>query len=371
MITFEEPILESEERKILSEAIEKSSVAQGPFVKRFEEKAASYFGTKYCAASMNGTTALHLALAALGIGKGDEVIVPSFTFAASANVVSYCGAKPVFCDVYKDTFCIDVEDMEKKITEKTKAIIPVHVYGNVCDMDPIKKISSEHNLEIVEDAAESHGAVYKGDKAGSMSDVGCVSFHFSKIARMGEGGISLTNNKELVEKIKLLRSQGKVKVEDLRGDDFIEKRYYHPIQGFNYRMLDLQAAIGIAQIDKIDSNVAKRRKMAKIYGEQFRALDLDIMNPTKGANPSYWVYPVLFKSRKQRLSVGRELVKKSIPFTPFFWPCHKQPFFESGESIEVAENIAFRGLVFPCNPLLTQDDITEIARIIKPLLKNA
>ena len=371
MITFEEPIIENEEKKLLYDAIEKSSVAQGEYVKKFEDSCSKYFGSKFACASFNGTTALHLAVAALGIGKENEVIVPSFTFIATANVVSYVNAKPVFADIKKDTLCIDPSSIRKKITNKTKAIIPVHAYGNLCDMDEIRKIAKEKNLYVVEDACEAHGALYRGKMAGSISDIGCLSFHFSKIARTGEGGISLTNNKSFDEDMKILRSQGKVKNEDLSGDDLIEKSYYHKLLGFNYRMLDLQAAIGIPQIRKIDKNIAVRKRIAKVYMEEFKKYEIETFNPEKGSEPSYWVYPAIFKSRAAKLIAGRELIKKKMPFRSFFWPCHKQPFYDSSEELAVTEDISGRGIVLPCNTSATEQEARALAKIIGSAVKDA
>lgn len=371
MITFDEPVIGKEEKSMLYEAIEKSSIAQGYYVSRFEHEFSSYCGTKYASASFNGTTALHLALASLGISQGDEVIVPSFTFIATSNVVRLCGAKPVFADIDKKTLCIDPTDIKKRIGKKTKAIIPVHIFGYPCDMEGVKEIAEKHGLYIVEDAAEAHGAVYKGKKVGSLSDIGCFSFHHSKIARTGEGGMCTTDNSELDEKIKLLRSQGKVKNELLKGDDFIEKRYCHQLFGFNYRMLDLQGAIGIAQTKKIEENIKIRRQCADLYKKEFEKYDVSIPEINKNAEPSYWVYPLIFSSRKIKLRVGRELVKRGIPFLPFFWPCHKQLFYSTKDSLPMTDFVFERGLVLPCNPLLTKQEIIETAALIGKTIKNA
>ena len=371
MITFEEPIIEAEEKRLLYEAIKNSSVAQGPYVKKFEQSCSKYFNTKFACASFNGTTAMHLALAALGIKENDEVIVPSFTFVATANVVSYANAKPVFADIKKGTLCIDPEDIERKITKKTKAIIPVHVYGNLCDMDAIGKIAKEHSLFVIEDACEAHGAKYKGKKAGSMSEIGCLSFHSSKIARTGEGGISLTGSKHLDENMKLLRTQGKLKSEDLRGDEIIEKTYYHKVLGFNYRMLDLQAAIGIAQIKKIDKNVIAREKIAAAYRDGFKKYEVKTFEAEKGSKPVHWVYPLILKNRGARLKVGRELIKNNVPFRSFFWPCHKQPFYNSKDVLPVTENISETGIILPCNASMNEEEAVMLTKMIGSVLENA
>ena len=371
MITFEEQFLGKEEKRLLHEAIANSSVNQGKYVKKFESLFSSYCNTKFGCASFNGTTALHLALAALGIKKGDEVIVPSFTFVATANVASYLGATPVFADIEKETLCIDPESIKNKITKKTKAILPVHVFGYPCDMDIINKIAAKNNLFVVEDAAEAHGATYKGKKAGSLSDIGCFSFYANKIISTGEGGMCITNKKEFHDKMALLRAQGKVKSEDLKEEEFIEKGYYHEILGFNYRMLDLQAAIGIAQMKKIDEKIKARRKLASLYDKEFSKYNTSSAEKSKDTEPSYWVYPLIFESKKVKLNVGKELMKKNIPFLPFFWPCHKQPFYNKNETLPITEEISEKGIVISCNPRIKEEEALDLVRTIVNASKNA
>ncbi len=371
MITFNEPIIGKEESRLLGEAIEKSSIAQGPYVEKFEKLFSSYCGTKHAAACFNGTVALHLALCALNIKQGDEVIVPSFTFAGTANAAAFVNAKPVFADIKKDTLCIDTKSIKKKITKRTKAIIPVHIYGNVCDMEQVNEVAEKYGIYVVEDAAEAHGASYKGKKAGSLSDIGCFSFHFSKILKTGEGGMCMTDNAEFNDKMHMLRSQGKVKNEELKGDDFIEKRYYHQMIGFNYRMLDLQAAIGIAQLKKVDSNIKYRRKIAGIYEKELSKYKIEVMQKEQSSNPVYWIYPLIFNSRKTKLKVGRELMKKGLPFSSSFWPCHKQPFYNSKESLPVTESISEKLIALPCNTSITEKEAVWLANLIGKITKNA
>ncbi len=371
MITFDEPIIGEEEKELLLEAIGNSSVVQGPYVKKFEGIFSSYCNVKYASACINGTAALHLALASLGIKKGDEVIVPSFTFIATANAVTYTGAKPVFVDINKDTLCIDPDDIRKKITKKTKAIIPVHIFGYACDMETISNIARKNKLYVIEDAAEATGTIYKGKKAGSLSDIGCFSFYATKIIRTGEGGMCLTNNKVLDDKIKLLRAQGKAKNSELKGNDFVEKKYYHPLLGFNYRITDLQAAIGIVKMRKISTNLKLRKKIALIYDKEFKKYDIGTIQPLKNTKPVYWVYPLLFKDRKTKLKVGNKLKRKNIPFLSFFWPCHKQPFYNSRETLPATEDVSKRGLIIPCDPLITEKEAVNLAKIIGKAAKNA
>jgi len=371
MITLNESIIGEEEKKYLLEAIDNNNISQGPYVEKFENIVSSYINVKNACACFNGTAALHLALAALDVKQGDEVIVPSFSFIASANVITYLGAKPIFADIKMGTLCIDPESIKKKISDKTKAIIPVHIFGNPCDMDAVNEIAKNNGLYVIEDAAEAFGAKYKGKNVGSLSDIGCLSFHFSKIIRTGEGGMCLTNDDKTDEKLKLLRSQGKVKSEKMEGDDFIEKRYYHQMLGFNYRMIDLQAAIGIPQIKKVEDNITARKKIASIYDKEFKKYGINSLVKEKNTDPIYWVYPLIFKDRESKLKAGRELKKRDIPFLSFFWPCHKQPFYNTKENLQVTESVAERGFSIPCNPLITENEAVELSNIIGNSIKNA
>ena len=243
MIPIAEPLLEEEELNNVMEAVKSGWISsKGKFIPEFEENFARYCGVKHSVATSNGTVALHLALATLGIKEGDEVIVPTLTFIATANAVRYTGAKPVFVDSNPDYWCIDPEKIEGAITPKTRAIIPVHLYGHPCDMEAIMAVAKKHDLYVIEDAAEAHGAEHKGRKVGSFGDIACFSFYGNKIITTGEGGMCLTDDEILAERMRILRDHGMNP----------GKRYWHDIVGFNYRMTNMQAAIGVAQLEKID-----------------------------------------------------------------------------------------------------------------------
>ena len=242
-ISIANPILNGNERKYIDECIDTGWIsANGRFVKEFEEKFAAFCGVRYALACCNGTVTLHLALLALGIGEGDEVIMPTLTYIATANAVRYCGATPVFVDSEADTWNISPEEIEKHITPRTKAIIPVHLYGLACNMDAILDIAKRHDLKVIEDAAEAHGAAWRNKLVGSMGDVGSFSFFGNKIITCGEGGMVTTNDPELYEKMKLLRAQG---VDP-------NKRYWHTMVAYNYRMTNMQAAVGLAQLENVE-----------------------------------------------------------------------------------------------------------------------
>lgn len=251
MINIAKPIITDEEIEAVTEVLKSGMLAQGKKVEQFQKEFAQYTQSKYGVATSSGTTALHTALVAADIGPGDEVITTPFTFAATANSVLYSGAKPVFADIDPKTFNLDAASVEEKITDKTKAILPVHLYGQPADMDAICEVAQKHDLKIIEDAAQAHGAVYKGKKIGSIGDLGCFSFYPTKNITTGEGGMVTTNNEELAEKAGMVRAHGE------------SQRYEHEILGYNYRMTDIAASIGLTQLKHIDEFNAKRNENAE------------------------------------------------------------------------------------------------------------
>lgn len=271
-IPITKPFLGDEEIHSASEAIKSGWVSQGPMVKKFEEAFCTLSGAEFAVATTSCTTALHLALIAASVESGDEVIVPAFTFIASANVVEYIGAKPVFVDIDISTFDIDTSKIEEKITKNTRAIMPVHLFGLCADMEPIMEIVKKYRLAVVEDAACAVGSLYDGKWAGTFGVAGAFSFHPRKIITTGEGGMITTNDKEIAEKCRELRSHGG-KVSDLerhnKGDFALPE---HDDLGYNYRMTDIQASIGLAQLKKLDDIITKRRKIATTYDENFSGI---------------------------------------------------------------------------------------------------
>ena len=260
------PNLNGNEFKYLTDAFMSTWISSsGEYIGRFENEFSSYSDCTHGVACSNGTVAIHLALIALGIGEGDEVIVPDLTFAATINTVLHANATPVIVDVEENSWCIDPKEIEKAITPKTKAIIPVHIYGQACEMDAIMKIAKKYNLKVIEDCAEAHGAMFGGKKVGSFGDIGCFSFYGNKVITTGEGGMCVTNSPELDEKMRVLRDHGMSKT----------KRYWHDVIGYNYRMTNLQAAIGLAQLERIEE-IHKNRKM---YEENYKEI-LDSKNFT-------------------------------------------------------------------------------------------
>jgi len=353
MIPISEPTLGSEELDNVVKCVKSGWISsQGAFVKQFEQEFADYIGVKYGVATSNGTAALHLALVALGIGKGDEIIVPTLTFIATANAVVYTGAKPVFVDSNPDYWCINPELIEEKVTGKTKAIMPVHLYGHPCDMEAIKRIADKHNLYIVEDAAEAHGARYKGKMVGSFGDIGCFSFYANKIITTGEGGMCLTDSEELANKMRILRDHGMNP----------SKRYWHDCVGFNYRMTNLQAAVGLGQLHNIKQIHKMRLKVAENYKHLLQGLGITFPPQEEWAKPVNWVFTILSDS-KDRIIKG--LTSANIEVRPMFYPIHIMPPYASSVRYPVAESTSRRGFSLPSSPTLSYKDIEYISEVVR------
>lgn len=358
-IPVAEPCLGEEELQNIIEVVKSGWISSiGKFIGEFEQKFASYCGQKYGVATSNGTVALHLALKALGVEEGDEVIVPTLTFVATANAVTYCNAKPVFVDSHPDYWCIDPEEIEEKITRRTKAIIPVHLYGHPCDMKPIMDISKVHNLYVIEDAAEAHGAEYRGKKVGSFGDISCFSFYGNKIITTGEGGMCLTDNEELAERMRFLRDQAMNP----------NKRYWHDAIGFNYRMTNLQAAVGVAQLEKLDGFIERKRQIAYWYAEELKGLQekglIKLHPEMPWAKCVYWMYSVLVEN-ENRDNLMKKLEERGIGTRPFFYPMHVLPPYQTKKRYPVAEELSKKGVNLPSVLDLNKEDVRYIIEIIR------
>jgi perosamine synthetase len=362
-----EPDIGEEELRKVVEAVKSGWISsKGGFIEEFERGFANYIGMKYGVAVSNGTAALHLALVALGIGPGDEVIVPDLTFAATINAVLHTGAKPVIVDIHPEYWCMDPDKLEKAITPKTKAIIPVHLYGHPCDMGAIIEIASKHNLYIIEDVAEAHGAEYKGRKVGSFGHISCFSFYGNKIITTGEGGMCLTNDEELANKMRILRDHGMNP----------KKRYWHDVIGFNYRMTNLQAAIGLAQLSKIGRFIEKKRKIAKIYAEELSSLEGILLHPEMPwAKCVYWLYSILIDSERTGITrdeLEEKLEEKGIETRKFFYPLHEMPIYKkyANFTYPVSSKVSQQGLNLPSSTKLSEEDVKYIAKTIKEIISH-
>lgn len=330
----------------------------GPFVKEFENAVCEYTGAKYAVAIANGTAALHAACFAAGIGPGDEVITTPITFAASANCVLYCGGTPVFADINPITYNIDPGDIKRKITNKTKAIIPVHFTGQPCEMEEIHAIAKEYGLIVIEDAAHALGADYKGKKIGSMSDMTTFSFHPVKHITTGEGGMIMTNDNKLYERLVLFRSHGITRNEDLMTKNEGGWYYEQLDLGFNYRITDIQCALGISQLKKLDCFVERRRELVKRYNESFAGID-GIICPQQadGCNNSWHLYVVQVKNRKE---VYDKLRVAGIFANVHYIPVYKHPYYQNHGYEEVccknAEELYVHMISLPLYPDLSNEE---------------
>ncbi len=353
------PDIGTEEISAISEVIESGFLVQGKKVEEFEKSVADYVGTRYAVAVSSGTTALHLALVALEISSGDEVIVPDFTFPATANTVVHTGARPVLTDIDPDTFNIDTNLIEEKITEKTKAIIPVHLFGQPADMGPILEIAEEHNLCIVEDAACALGAEYRGKICGSMGSAGCFSFHPRKAITTGEGGMVTTDDEEIAERVRLWRNHG---IKSTGG------KYNFIVPGFNYRMTEMQAALGIAQMKKLDKIIEKRIVLAKIYDEQLSdagwLMTPCIMNNVKHIYQSY-VLKIGEKTDRDRLI--KRMNDRGIEVNIGTYALHMQEFFKNNiksDNLSNSEKAFNQSMALP---LYSQMQTESIKKVIEML----
>jgi perosamine synthetase len=357
-----EPEIGEEELQNVIEAVKSGWVSsKGPFIEEFERSFSSYITVKYGVTASSGTTALHLALVALGMGKGDKVLVPSLTFVAAANAITYTGAEPIFVDSHPEYWCIDPSKIEEKIDSHTKAVMVVHLYGHPCDMGEIMRIAEDRGLRVIEDCAEAHGAEYEGRKVGSFGVVSCFSFYGNKIITTGEGGMCLTNDEELANKMRLLRDHGMTP----------DKKYWHDIIGFNYRMTNLQAALGVAQLKKIDFLIEKKRRIAIAYKKLLQNLPTVRPAPEMPwAKSVYWLYSILVE-KALRDKIIQHLEEHGIEIRPFFYPIHILPPYNRKLRLPVAEELSAEGLNLPSGSRLSVNQIQEAVELLGESLEKS
>lgn len=352
------PELNGNEMKYLVDAFLSSWISStGAYIGKFEHAFEQFCGCKYAISTSNGTTALHLALLALGIGKGDEVIVPDLTFAATINAVLYVHATPKIVDIDPVSWCIDPKQIEKAVTKKTKAIIPVHLYGQPCDMSAIMKIGRKHHLRVIEDCAEAHGARYAGKRVGSLGDIGCFSFYGNKVITTGEGGMCVTQSKRLQERIQLFKNHGMS----------VTQKYRHSVVGYNYRTTNLQAAIGLAQMENVEE-ILKRRHHIEL---EYRRMLSDIpflefqCNDLPGSQKITWLVSALIKQHKRK-AVLNILTKHKIDARPFFYPLSMMPIYKKYTvSNTVSRKISAMGINLPTNSSVNEEIIQKVKKLLK------
>ncbi len=369
MIPVNQPLLNGREKELLCECIETGWISSdGPFVKEFENKFSNYIGSEYGIAVCNGTAAIETALFAAGINCGDEVIMPSFTIISCALAVLRLRAVPVLVDVEPDTWNMNTDQIEARITGKTKAIMPVHIYGHPVDMDPVLEIAKKNNLLVIEDAAEVHGAEYKGNKCGSLGNISSWSFYANKIITTGEGGMVLTSDPNMAKRAASYRNLS------FRS----EKRFYHTEMGYNFRMTNMQAAIGIAQMDRIEEFVHIKRRLGEYYRNKlsgYKGIKCQVEKPW--AKTVYWMYCIELAKETglDADSMMKALAKKNIGTRPFFFGLHEQPVLKDlglfkGECYPVTESISRQGLYLPSGLTLTEKQIDEVAEAVGDIMSN-
>jgi perosamine synthetase len=363
-IAVAQPVLDGRETEYVLECLQSGWISShGRFIGAFEQAFADFCGVRHAVATNNGTTALHLALVGLGVEPGDEVIVPTLTYIASANTVRYCGAAPVFVDSDPVTFNLDPAQVEARITPRTKAIMPVHLYGHPADMDPIRDIARRHGLRVVEDAAEAIGATYHGARTGGLGDCAAFSFFGNKIITTGEGGMVTTDDDALAARLRLYRSQGMDPA----------RRYWFPVVGYNYRMTNVAAAIGLGQFERIDAHLAARRRVAQGYDRRLaRRQDLVLPATASGAGHVFWMYTVLLPrdARRSRDEVVARLDQAGVETRPVFHPLHRQPpYLDPAQGpFPTADDIAARGLNLPSHGALTEADLDRVCAALQAAL---
>lgn len=352
-----QPSLIGNEKKYVDECLGTGWISsKGHFVTDFEKAFSNYIGVKHGSAVCNGTVAIHLAASALGLGNGDEIICPTFTYIASANPFEQLGCKVVFCDSLSDSWQMDPADVEAKITPKTKAIIAVHLYGHACDMNALCSIAKKHNLFLIEDCAEAIGTRYKEKHVGSFGDIACFSFFGNKTITCGEGGMVCCNNNELAERVRHLKGQGVVNW----------KEYWHDVSAYNYRMTNIQAAIGLAQFEQVEKFITAKRRNAEYYMEECADTPLVFHKPVKDVFHTFWMISALAQNQEERDALRKHLKQSGIETRPTF-PCvHQMPVYNKQfECFPVAEDLSSRGLNLPSYPALSKADVTEICKKIK------
>ncbi len=369
MIPVNQPLLDGNEKKYLLECIETGWISsEGPFVAQFEEKFAARVGRRHAIAVCNGTAALDAAVTALGIGPGDEVILPAFTIISCIAQIVRAGARPVLVDSDPITWNMDVQQLKARISQRTKAIMVVHIYGLPVEMDPVLELAERHGLKIVEDAAEVHGQTYKGRPCGSFGDISTFSFYPNKHITTGEGGMIVTDREDLAERCRSLRN--------LCFQP--QKRFVHTDLGWNFRMTNLQAAVGLAQLERLDEFVARKRLMGRKYTELLSEIPGIQLPQTQVdyAENIYWVYGLVLKDAVP-FDAGdamRKLQAEGIGTRPFFWPMHEQPVFQkaglfSGERYPVSERLARRGFYVPSGLALTDSQMQRVAEALALVMR--
>lgn len=366
IIPVSEPMFGAREEELVIDCLRTGWVSsEGKYVKEFERNCAHYCSMNAGIAVNGGTAALQVAVASLPLNKGDEVIMPSFTIISCAIAIIEAGATPVLVDCDSETWTMNIEEIEGKITKKTKAIMVVHIYGHSVDMDPVLALAKKYGLYVIEDAAEAHGAEYKGRKCGGISDISILSFYANKLVTTGEGGMVLTSNPEFEKKARSL----------INLCFKPERRFYHTEIGHNYRMTNVQAAIGVAQLERLEQFVDRKREMAAMYNERLAGLPFQLPAEKEWTKNIYWMYGVVLDDtvKVEAQEYSQRLREKGVQTRPFFMGMHEQPVFHQmglfrGEMYPVCERISRKGFYLPSGQAITNEQIERVAEAVWEVL---
>lgn len=348
-----QPDISGNEKKYVLKCLDSNWISsKGEYIEKFERSFADFLGVKYATSVCNGTVALHIALLALGVGKNDEVIVPTFTYIASVNAIKYVGAKPIFVDSNIDTWQMNANDIEAKINKKTKAIMAVHLYGQPCDMKKIKSIAKKYNLYLIEDCAEAIGSEYNNKKVGTFGDISTFSFFGNKTITTGEGGMVVSNNKKLYDLSRHFKGQGLVE----------GREYWHDVVGYNYRMTNICAAIGLAQLQRINKTIKRKINISERYKASFEKYKIPVVvhRQAAGTFNTYWMVSILVNDKKDKEPLRDHLRHSGVETRPLFFPAHTMPMYYERKKYPVAEELSSRGMNLPSWPGLSNDDVESI-----------
>jgi len=352
-----QPNLSGNEKKYVNDCLDSNWISsKGKYVSLFERGFADYVGVNHATGVCNGTVALHLALVALGISAGDEIIVPTLTYIASVNAIAYTGAIPVFVDSLADTWQMNPQEVRESITPRTKAIMAVHLYGHPCEMSVLKEIADQHKLFLIEDCAEAIGSKYQGHHVGTFGDIATFSFYGNKTITTGEGGMVVTNDQTIFERATHFKGQGLAKY----------REYWHDVIGYNYRMTNICAAIGLAQLERVDETIQKKCRIADLYKELLKDTNFQVHPEIGDVFHSYWMVSILVSQASDRDQVRQLLTEAGIETRPVFYPVHAMPMYaQKYQRHKVAEDIGWRGINLPSYPDLEVDQIVYICESLK------
>jgi perosamine synthetase len=354
------PDLSGNERAYVLNCLDSSWISSiGAYIGKFEAAIAGITGAKHAAAVTNGTIALHLPLHCMGLGPGDEVIVPAFTYIASVNTIAQTGAKPVFVESRASDWLLDPEDVERRITPRTRAIMPVHLYGAACDMPAIMEIARRRGLRVLEDAAEALGTTLHGKHVGTFGDAGSFSFFGNKTVTTGEGGMVVTDDDDFAAQLRQVKGQGQS----------LTRRYWHEVLGFNYRMTNICAAIGLAQTERLPQILTAKRRVARLYKDILASVPVTFQKPIEGVESADWLVSLLLPPGTDRDRVMAEMQAAGIETRPVFYPAHHMPMYRQDLHVPIAEDIAARGVSLPSFPALTEDEIGRVCEALQAALR--